>query len=195
MSSKSIVLAAAVAGVALLSFQPVHAANLGGKVVPGVCMLSREAVVAQSKVGKAARARLQQLAGQARDQLQKDREPLQKDIQAFQSKASSLSKAEREKQQNALEQRMKAFRSRAQELSERVQLTRSQVFHRISKDVDPVIASVYTRKGCGLLLDRDSVLGGNLSNDLTADVVAGLDKKISTIHFNLAPLPKSDNSK
>jgi len=44
-----------------------------------------------------------------------------------------------------------------------------------------VIAAVYTQKGCGLLLDRNTVLGGNMGNDLTAAVVAGLDARLTSI--------------
>ena len=44
---------------------------------------------------------------------------------------------------------------------------------------------------CGLLLDRDSVLGGNMANDLTPEVVQGLDRKTTSITFDLEPLPSN----
>ncbi|CAM5603160.1 Molecular chaperone Skp OS=Rhodanobacter lindaniclasticus OX=75310 GN=B1991_10760 PE=3 SV=1 [Rhodanobacter lindaniclasticus] len=52
-----------------------------------------------------------------------------------------------------------------------------------------MVAADYTKHHCGLLLNRDAVLGGNTSNDLTSDVVQGLDAKLTTIGFNLEPLP------
>jgi hypothetical protein len=57
------------------------------------------------------------------------------------------------------------------------------------------VASAYASHHCGLLLNRDAVLGGNTTNDLTAEVVQGLDRKITTMSFNLEPLPSRGNGK
>lgn len=182
--------AVAVAGVSLAPVVPVHAADtLGGNAIPGVCMLSREAVFAQSQVGKAATQRLQQLAQQENNQLGAQRKPLDADIQAFQGKAASLSTSEREQQGKALQQRMKSFQTQAGQINQRIQLTRVKAMQRIGTEAQSVVASAYASHHCGLLLNRGSVLGGNMTNDLTAEVVQGLDKKITTISFNLEPLP------
>ena len=47
--------------------------SLGGPVVPGVCVLSREAVFATAKVGQAASARLKTLTDQAQAEVNSDR--------------------------------------------------------------------------------------------------------------------------
>ena len=184
-----------VAGLSALPVSSVHAAdNLGGNPVPGVCLLSREAVFAQAKVGQAASQRLNQLAEQARGQLINQRKPIDTDIQAFEQKAPSLTEAQRKEQGAALQQRMQAFQAQAGELGQRVQLTRAKAMERIGKEAEPLVASSYTSHHCGLLLNRDSVLAGNMANDLTTDVVQGLDRKLTTISFNLEPLP-ADNGK
>ncbi|HEU4669226.1 MAG TPA: OmpH family outer membrane protein [Dyella sp.] len=176
-----------------LSLAPLSVAHadetLGGKPVPGLCMISREAVFAQSKVGQAASERLKQLAQQAQGQLGGEREPLQKDIQKFQQDAPKLAEAQRKQQGQALQQRMQQFQQKAGELNERIQLTRSKIMERIGQQAEPIVASAYKSHGCGLLLNRDAVLGGNVSNDLTTDVVKGLDGKITTLSFSLEPLP------
>ncbi|MEO8809290.1 MAG: OmpH family outer membrane protein [Rhodanobacter sp.] len=178
------------AGLAVVPASPAHAADeLGGSPVTGVCMLSREAVFAQSKVGKAASERLGQLAEQARSQLANQRKPIDADIQSFQQKAPTLTEAQRKEQGTALQQRMQTLQSQATEQNERIQLTRAKVMQKIGLDAQPIVASSYTSHRCGLLLNRDSVLGGNTSNDLTADVVQGLDRKITTMTFTLEPLP------
>lgn len=179
----------AVAGFSTLPVSSAHAADLGGNAVAGVCMLSREAVFAQSKVGQAASQRLGQLAEQARTQLENQRKPLDTDLKSFQQKAQSLSDADRKQQGEALQQRVQTFRGQAGELDQRIQLTRSKAMQRIGQEAEPIVADVYKSHNCGLLLDRDSVLGGNMTNDLTPGVVQGLDRKITTISFNLEPLP------
>lgn len=167
-----------------------HAAEkLEGNPVPGICLLSREATFAQAKVGQAASERLGQLAQQAREKLLGERKILNGEVQSFQKKAPSLSEAQRKKDGEALQQRMQAFQAEAAELSQRVQLTRAKVMQRIGQDAEPFVSSSYKSHHCGLLLNRDSVLAGNMTNDLTADVVRGLDGKITTISFDLEPLP------
>lgn len=193
--SRSLLIASLVAAAALpaMPVSTAHAAdNLGGDAVPGVCLLSREAVFAQSKVGKAASGRLLQLADQARSQLANERKPLDADIQSYQQKQSSLADAQRKQQGEALQMRMQALQAQAEELNQRVQLTRSKALQDISTQAQPVIAVTYKSHRCGLLLSRDAVLGGNMNNDLTSDVVNGLDRKITTITFNLEPLPANN---
>lgn len=180
----------AAAGLSIIPVSSVHAAEgLGGNAVPGVCMLSREGVFAQSKVGQAASQRLGQLAEQARTQLDNQRTPLDNDLKSFQQKAASLSEAQRKQQGEALQQRVQTFQGQAGELNQRIQLTRGKAMQRIGQDAEPIVASVYKDHHCGLLLDRDSVLGGNMANDLTPGVVQGLDRKVTTITFDLEPLP------
>jgi len=168
----------------------VHAAEtLGGNPVPGLCMISREAVFAQSKVGQAASERLKQLAEQAQNQLGSERQPLQNDIQKFQQEAPKLAEAQRKQRGEALQQRMQQFQQKAGELNERIQLTRAKIMQRIGQEAEPIVAATYKSHQCGLLLNRDAVLGGNVTNDLTPGVVQGLDRKITTLSFDLEPLP------
>ena len=190
---RSLHVAALVAATGLSAALPLgtaHAAeNLGGSPVPGVCMLSREAVFAQSKVGHAASERLGALADQARSQLASQRKPIDADIQTFEQSAPSLTEAQRKSQGAALQQRMQAFQAQAGQLNQRIQLTQSKAMGSIGEQAQSVVASSYTSHKCGLLLNRDAVLSGNMANDLTTDVVTGLDRKITTITFNLEPLP------
>lgn len=190
--SRSLIAASLITAIGLsaLPVSSAHAADeLGGDAVPGLCMMSREAVFAQSKVGKAATQRLNQLASQARNQLASERAPLNTDIQNFQANAPKLSEDQRKQQGGALQQRMQAFQGKAGELTERIRLTQGKAMQRIGEQAQPLIASSYKSHRCGLLLNRDAVLAGNVSNDITAEVVKGLDAKITTISFDLEPLP------
>ncbi len=181
---------AALSATAMLPLSAAHAdETLGGKPVPGLCMISREAVFAQSKVGQAAGDRLKQLAEQAQNQLGSERQPLQSDIQKFQQDAPKLAEAQRKQQGEALQQRMQQFQQKAGELNERIQLTRAKIMQRISQEAEPFVTASYKSHQCGLLLNRDAVVGGNTSNDLSNDVVQALDRKVTTLSFNLEPLP------
>lgn len=162
-----------------------------GPAVPGVCMLSREAIFAHAKIGLAASVRLKQLADQAQAQIDSERKPLDADIQTYRSQQASLSPDQRQAREQALAPRMQKVQADQALLTRELQATRAKAMEQIAQDAQPVIVSAYASKNCGLLLDRNAVFGGNMTNDLTAAVVAGLDAKVSTISFNLETLPAS----
>jgi Skp family chaperone for outer membrane proteins len=160
---------------------------LGGPVVSGVCYLSREAIFANAKVGKAASARLKQLADQAQSEIEAERKPIDADVQSYRSQAASLSADQRQSREQALGQRMQKVQEDQAQRSRQLEATRVKALGQIAQYAQPVITEAYRTKSCGLLLDRNAVLGGNMANDLTPLVVQGLDAKITTMSFNLEP--------
>lgn len=179
-----VALAAQAAPAATPAAQP-----LGGPVVPGVCLLSRQAIFGNAKVATAATARLQQLATEAQSEVNNERAPLDKEQAAFQAEVARLTPEQRLQRQTALEQRMQPIRAKAEQRSREIEATRAKVLTQISDRAQPVIAEVYRARKCGLLLDRNSVMGGNLANDLTPDVVTALDAKVAPFSFNRETLP------
>ncbi|GLQ97837.1 hypothetical protein GCM10007863_22570 [Dyella mobilis] len=187
----------ALAAVALagLPGAAVHAQSSSGSLpsngpaVAGICYLSREAVFANAKVGQAASARLKQLAEQAQSQIDAERKPIEADVQAYRAKASSMSADQRQAQEQALGQRMQGVQTDQQTKARQLEATRAKAMDQIASYAQPVIASAYSSKGCGVLFDRNVVLSGNMANDLTPAVVQGLDAKVTTISFNLEPAP------
>lgn len=172
--------------------QPATAAAgqpLGGPAIAGVCLLSREAVFANAAVGRAATARLQELTRAAQAEVDAARAPVEAEVRTLEGQRASLSADQLRQRQEALAQRWQAVQQQASRTGQEIDATRGRALERISTEAQPVIAQVYRQKGCGLLLDRGAALGGNFANDLTADVVRGLDGRISTITFERERLP------
>lgn len=163
--------------------------GLGGPVIAGVCLLSREAVFGNAKVSVAANARLQQISQEAQAEVDALRKPIDDDLAAFGRDAARLSADQRKQREEALNGRLLPVRALADQRSREVELTRTRMIERISDAAQPAIAQVYASKRCGLLFDRNSALGGNFANDLTADVVKELDARIQTISFNRETIP------
>lgn len=163
--------------------------GLGGPVVAGVCLLSREAVFANAKIGVAATARLQQLATEAQAEVDAERRPIEADLTAFRTEAPRLTAEQRQTREQALAARLAPVQAKAQQRSREIDATRAKALEQISTEAQPVIAQVYRQRNCGLLLDRNSALGGNFTNDLTPAVVEALDARISAITFNRENLP------
>ncbi len=174
-------------GLLLGLFAPSLAAAqvaMGGNPVPGVCMLSQQAVLTNAKVGQAATARLQTLAQQAQAEITADKTPIEADVKALQAQRATLKPAEVQQKERALAARAQALQQKANLRQREIEATREKALAQISADAQPVIAAVYKSRDCGLLVDRGTVLGGNMANDLTPAVVTGLDAKIGTITFD-----------
>ena len=186
--SRAAVLALALhAGSAHAQTAPVPAQPLGGPLVPGVCLLSREAVMANSAIGKAANTRLQELARGAQAEIDTQRTPLETEAKAIEGQPDN---AQTRQRREAFTTRWQALQRQAQHNSREIDATRAKALARLATETQPVIAVVYGQKKCGLLLDRAVALGGNFGNDLTADVVRGLDAKIQTMSFERERLPQ-----
>lgn len=165
------------------------APTLGGPLIAGVCLLSREAVLANSKVGIYASQRIRQLTEEAQAEVNADRKPIETDLAAFRAQAAKLTPEQRAAQEKALSARLAPVQTKAEQRTREIERTRAKAIEAISQQLQPVIAAVYTQKGCGLLLDRNSVLGGNMGNDLTPAVVAGLDARLTAL-----PIQREDLS-
>ncbi|OYX63326.1 MAG: hypothetical protein B7Y88_13240 [Sphingomonadales bacterium 32-64-17] len=167
------------------------AQSLGGPVVAGVCLLSREAIFANAAVGKAASARLQELTRAAQAEIDAQRTPLETQARALEGQPDN---AENQQRRQQLAQRWQALQQQAAHNSREIEATRAKALDRIATEAQPVIAQVYGQKNCGLLFDRGAALGGNFANDLTADVVRALDGRIQTITFERERLPQQQSA-
>lgn len=167
--------------------QPAQAAQpLGGPVVAGVCLLSREAIFANAAVGKAASTRLAELTRAAQAEVDAQRTPLETEAKALEGQSDT---AANKQKREYLATRWQALQLQAAHTSREIEATRAKALERIANEAQPMIAQVYTAKKCGLLFDRGAALGGNFANDLTADVVRALDGRIQTITFERERLP------
>ena len=190
MTTRSILAAltlVTVAGVALPAAAQ-QAQPLGGPVIPGVCLLSREAVFANAAAGKAASARLQELAAAAQNEIETERQPLEAELRALENQPDNAARRQRAE---TLAGQWQTLQQKAAHASQEVEATRIKAMERIANEAQPAIAQVYAAKACGLLLDRNSALGGNFANDLTAEVVQALDGRLSTITFERERLPQA----
>lgn len=162
---------------------------LGGPVVKGVCLLSQDAVVRDAKAGVAASQRLQQLRDQAQGEINAARAPIDADYKTLQADAPKGAPADIEKRRVAIQARYQVVQGITDQRNREIEATRAKVVDRLAAAMEPVVAQVYKAHGCGLLFNRNAVIGGNLSEDLTGDVIKGLDARVAAIPFDREVLP------
>ena len=159
-------------------------ASLEGPVVAGVCYLSREAVFSNAAAGKDAGVQLQKLVTDAQAEIERDKSRAEAELIRL-GVRGSISADKLTPEQSKAVQEAQAVQQRASQRSREIEATRASVLERISTAAQPLIAEAYQRHGCGVLLDRGMVLAGNMSHDLTADVVKALDARVKSIPVTL----------
>ncbi|WP_406236387.1 OmpH family outer membrane protein [Isoptericola jiangsuensis] len=182
--TRRLALAAALLALPVLASAQEASPPLGGPLVPGVCMLSRDAVFTNAKVGQSANTQLQKLAQDGQASIEAERSRLAPEMERLGLRAD-IDPAKLSDAQKAGLQKLQALQQKAATLGQSIEAARGRAIADISRQAQPLIAQAYTRHACGLLLERGTVLGGNLGNDLTAEVVTALDAKVTTVQVSL----------
>jgi hypothetical protein len=138
-------------------------ASLGGAPIPGLCMLSQSAVLS--------------------NELLAEQTSINNDAKLLEGQRANLAAADVQARLAALQTRANALQQKSQLRQRELAATRQKALNRISSEAQPVIVQAFRAHDCSLLIDRNTVLLGNMSGDITADVSRGLDARITTITF------------
>jgi Skp family chaperone for outer membrane proteins len=169
---------------------PAPAATVGGltgPLVPGVCLLSRDDLIAKSKVGEAAVARLKVLASHAQASIEAEKAHIEASGKALSAKRATLTQQQFETEAAALQRRAQNLQVDVTTRERQIELTRNHAYAQVLEAAQPFVAGAFAAHKCGLLLAREAALGGNFGNDLTPEVVATFDAKGTPITVELAP--------
>lgn len=158
-----------------------------GPAIPGVCVYFNQRLLAQSTVGQAVQIRMEQLAGEVQGELQPYGAAIQTEIQTLQAggQAADPDGARR----TAVQQRIQEAQLLEQTRQEELRYTLSEQRRLISAAVEPILVAVYQERGCGILLDRESVFIVNPAMDITDTVIQRLNTALPTLSFNRLPVP------
>ena len=188
----AVMLAMSAGAVAQAADAPAAANALTGPLIKGVCLLSQDAVLQNAQAAKAIQARLNQLKQQAQAEVDTARAPVDADLKTLQADAAKTpapSAADIEKRRAAIQARYHTLQDLADQRNREIEATQVKQFNRLSAEMQPILATAYKAHGCGLLLNRNGVLAGNMGGDLTPEVIKGLDAKVAASSFDREALP------
>lgn len=160
-----------------------------GPVIPGVCVYYNARLLAQSTAGQAVQARMQQLTQEVQGELTPYGTAIQSEAQALQTSGASLPAAEAQQRRTALQARVNEAQQLEQTREAELRYTLAQQRGAISQAVEPILVALYQERGCGLLLDRESVFMMNPAMDLTDVAIQRLNVSLPTLSFNRLPVP------
>lgn len=165
-----------------------------GAPIPGVCVFSLDRTIAESTVGKAFVARMQQLTQQAEAELTPERTGLQTEATTLQGQQATLAADVFQQRANALNQRIQAYGVKEEQRGRELEATQQKNLQRIAVEVNPLLVNVYNAKRCAVVFSTEALINVNPAMDISSDVVTALNGKMTTIAFDrerldVAPAP------
>ena len=165
-----------------------------GPVIPGVCVYFNQQALAQSTVGQAVQTRMEQLAQEVQGEIAPYAQQLQTEYQALQAGASTIPADQMNQRRQALQQRAQEAQQLEQTRDTELRYTLSEQRKKISEAIEPILVAVYQEKGCGIMIDRESVFITNPAMDVTPLVIQRLNTALPTLSFNRMPVPAQPQS-
>ena len=171
------------------SAQQAAAPQNPGPVIPGVCVYYNARLLAQSAAGQAVETRMQQLAQEVQGELQPYATSLQAEAQQLQTSGASLPADQLQQRRQALQQRAQEAQQLEGTRENELRYTLAMQRQAITEAVSPILTALYQEKGCGLLLDRESVFMMNPAMDVTDLAIQRLNTALPTLSFNRMAVP------
>lgn len=160
-----------------------------GPVIPGVCAFYNERMLAQSTVGQAVNTRMQQLAQEVQAELSPYATTIQNEAQQLQSAGATMPADQMNTRRQQLQQRVNEAQQLEQTRENELRYTLAEQRRLISNAVEPILIQVYQERGCGVLLDRESVFILNPQMEITDTVIERLNAQLPTLSFNRLQVP------
>ena len=155
-----------------------------GPPLTGVCVISIENAIGASTVGRYVDTRMQQIVGQTNAELTGEKNAIDADAKALDARRATLDQTSLEQQASALQVRAGALQRKAQLRDREVSATEQKAVARIGQEMEPLIGQVYQQKACSLLLQRTAIVIANPAMDITPQVIAALNAKITQFAFD-----------
>lgn len=172
----------AAAGIVALSAQAAAAQTQltnPGPAIPGLCVYHNERLLAQSSAGQSLNQGMQRLVQEVQGELS----PYATSIQTEAQRIQQLPQDQQAQPLQALQQRIQEAQQLEQTRDVELRYTRAQQINAIATAVDPIVVAVYQERGCGLLLDRESVYVMNPAMDITDTVIERLNAALPSLSF------------
>jgi Skp family chaperone for outer membrane proteins len=156
-----------------------------GPAIAGVCVYFNQQLLATSTAGQSVQTRMEQLATEVQGELQPYGTTIQTELQRIQAGGATVTDADRQALQTRIQEAQQLEQTRENEL----RYTLSEQRRLISAAVEPILVTVYQERGCGILIDRESVFILNPAMDVTPTVIERLNTALPSLSFNRLPVP------
>lgn len=181
--------AAAALVASTASAQSQRPQNLG-PVIPGFCVFDPQRAVLQSTAGQAVQVRMRSLTQEVTGEIAPYYESVQAGLTSLQQSAPSMTPEQRDGQAQQLQERYQEAQQLEQRRQGELRYTLNEQLKLIGAAADPIMVAVYQERGCGILLNADSIIEMNQAMDITDAVIQRLNTAYpGSGNFNRLPVP------
>ena len=152
--------------------------------VPGVCVLSRDALLANSTVGGFVADRIKQLGAVVQAEITSDKTSIENDAKALEGQKATLQPDVYQQRGQAISQRAQAFQEKVQLRQRELEATQQKAVSRILQTASPLVGQVFTQRNCAVLLDGGAALIVNPNMDITPAVITLLNGQLTQFAFD-----------
>lgn len=160
-----------------------------GPAIPGVCVYHHDRLLAQSTAGQSVQAGMQRLQQEVQAELAPYEQYIQTEGQRLQQGRASMAAADFASAEQALNTRYQEARTLAQTREGELRYTQGMQLQQIAQAADPIILALYTERGCGILIARESVMRVNPAMDLTEAAIQRINTALPSLSFSRMPIP------
>ena len=160
-----------------------------GPAIPGVCVYHHDRLLAQSTAGQSVQAGMQRIQQEVQAELAPFEQFAQSEIQALQQGRGTIPQDQFTQREQALNARVQEARQLAQTRDNELRYTQAMQLQQITQAADPIVLALYTERGCGILISRESVLRVNPSMDITEAAIQRVNAALPSLSFTRMPVP------
>lgn len=158
-----------------------------GPAIPGVCVYFNQRLLAQSLVGQSVQTRMATLATEVQGELAPYYSTIETEVTQLQQGGAAADPDG--SRRTAVQQRIREAQQLEQTRENELRYTQSEQVRLISNAVEPILVALYQERGCGIMLNRESVFIMNPAMDVTDTVIERLNASLSSLTFNRLPVP------
>lgn len=161
-----------------------------GPVIPGMCVLNLEGVLAVSVPGQAMATRMRELRAEVNGEVGPYYQAVQTGLNTLQQGAAAMSQQDRDQQSQLLRQRYEEAQQLEQMREQELSYTGQEQLKVMAAAAKPIIEAVYAERGCGLLLNSTGIIDMNPAMDISEAVLQRVNAQIQPNRtFNRLPVP------
>lgn len=154
----------------------------GAQKAPVILIVDRQQLVEQSKAGKTIPDQVDKVKQSIQKELQAEADKLKKDIEDYQKNASLMSDEVRKQKEQELAIRQQISLPQQEQIMQQAFVAAVQNAEtKILLESQPILKDIVEKRGATILLDRSAVMYASAETDITQEVLAALDKKISSV--------------
>lgn len=146
-----------------------------------VLVLNQVEVVQKSKAGQSITSQVEALAKAAETELKSQGTKLQSEAQALQASKDSMGEEDLQKRAQALMAGQQGFRQLGQVRQAEITQAEGKALSDLSQQLEPIIESIARKRKAKAVLRRTDVAWAGDDADITDEVIAALDKRVTTI--------------